>query len=147
MQAQEAESLPVIAPPSKGKNLGGRPRKPLDLETLAPPLAYPAYRDLDLAETSQTPEKQAADLRNGAYYIAKRCELKLHRALDIGAKNLWEDIRAWGTAADKVLASVQGEGQSITIPVQLIEKMAVVLRNPSVTVQTPIKQINDLPES
>ncbi len=122
--------------PGISGNPKGRPKKqrPLPaieqspLAVLEPEQPQPAFRNVDPALLSQPREKQAEDLRQGAYYIAKRCELKLHSALDNDAKNLWDDIRAWGTAADKVLLGVEGSGLSLFVPAALLDKFALALR-------------------
>ena len=131
--------------PGISGNPKGRPRKPR-LEQGTVVVAKPqhdtrAFRDIDPALLTQPREKQAEDLRQGAYYIAKRCELKLHHALDIDTKNLWDDIRAWGTAADKVLLGVEGSCLSLFVPAQLLDKFMLAIRigteKPVQVVDTP----------
>ena len=107
-------------------NPRGRPTKQHLLQQLHAAsgtyLSNAPYRNVDEALLAQSREKQADDLRQGAYYIAKRCELRLHRDLDIDAKNLWDSIRAWGTAADKVLMVAEASGLSLHVPSILLEK-------------------------
>ena len=87
----------------------------------------PHYRDIDPLLLQQPREKQAEDLRQGAYHLAKRCELKLHRDLDIDAKNLWDTVRAWGTAADKILQVAESEGLSLFVPSALLDKLMLAV--------------------
>ena len=123
--------------PGISGNPKGRPKKQRGEQgtTVVPssPGTHAHYRDIDPACLALPPEKQAEDLLQGAYYIAKRCELKLHRALDIDAKNLWDDIRACGTAADKLLIKVESGGLDLHVPAQLLDKfmLAIQLKAPS----------------
>ena len=126
--------------PGQSGNLKGRPKKPradplttLTLRRTVYNLEEqwrrdsPCYQDIDPALLTQPPDKQAEDLRQGAYHIAKRCELKLHRDLDLDAKNLWDSVRAWGTAADKVLQVAETAGLSLFVPAQLLEKFMLAV--------------------
>ena len=126
--------------PGQSGNLKGRPKKkradPRTTFTLHHTVYnleeqwredHPGYLTIDPALLTQPPHKQAEDLRQGAYHIAKRCELKLHRDLDIDAKNLWDSVRAWGVAADKVLQVAETAGLSLFVPAQLLEKFMLAV--------------------
>ena len=125
-------------PGQSGNPRGAPKRTPFPSAiSLSDPLHH--YRDINPELLTQSREKQAEDLRQGAYYIAKRCELKLHHELDVNARNIWDAVRAWGVASDKVLQVAESVGLSLFVPAQLLEKfMLAVNIKPASTPPQPV---------
>lgn len=117
--------------PGQSGNPAGPPKRQFKHQrstaVLLPLGGPPYFRTPHPSTLPQTREKQAEDLIQDSYLIAKRCGLKLHHDLDVGAKNLWDSVRAWGTAVDKVVGKVESSGLDLHVPAQFLDRFMIAV--------------------
>jgi hypothetical protein len=91
-------------------------------------ITIPTLADLELDEPNR--EKQATSLRCDAYqfarYVGRNIRIKLRDGTEKGLRDLFW---SWGVATDKVLGGAESTGLTLSVPLQLVDKLVIAVQS------------------